>query len=117
MLSEIAHGAVLLHQTEEQLQQKVDAGGDRGVAAGEEEDDVEPYANSRLTEIASAGGIAPLVALLGNGSVGGKEHAASALFYLAAHPANRLSMAKAGGIAPLVALLDEGTQVGDAECH
>ena len=117
VLSEIAHGAVLLHQTEEQLQQKVDAGGDRGVAAGEEEDDVEPYANSRLTEIASAGGIAPLVALLGNGSVGGKEHAASALFYLAAHPANRLSMAKAGGIAPLVALLDEGTQVGDAECH
>ena len=117
VLSEIAHGAVLLHQTEEQLQQKVDAGGDRGVAAGEEDDDVEPYANSRLTEIASAGGIAPLVALLGNGSVGGKEHAASALFYLAAHPANRLSMAKAGGIAPLVALLDEGTQVGDAECH
>ena len=148
VLSELAHGAVLLHQrlqlqqraqlqhqTEEQLQRKVDAGGDGGVATAEEDDDVEPYAsahhgamtpqdddvepfdNSRLTEIASAGGIAPLVALLGNGSVGGKEHAASALFYLAAHPANRLSMAKAGGIAPLVALLDEGTQVDDADCY
>ena len=66
----------------------------------------------RLLAIAEAGGIQPLVALLGavgGGSPVGREKAAGALWHLALDQSNQVAIAKAGGIAPLVALLDDGT--------
>jgi HEAT repeat protein len=56
--------------------------------------------------VAEAGAIAPLVKLLG-GEKGqeAQEEAASALFAIADHAANRLAITDAGGIAPLVNLL------------
>ena len=63
----------------------------------------------RLSAIAAAGGIFPLVMLLTSGSLMGKERAAGALWHLSVDTGNRMSIAKAGGIAPLVQLLDDGT--------
>ena len=63
----------------------------------------------RLSAIASAGGIYPLVGLVTNGSLMGKERAAGALWHLSVDAVNRMIIAKAGGIAPLVQLLDDGT--------
>ena len=60
--------------------------------------------------IAAAGGIAPLVALVTNGTPGAREEAAGALKNLACgNYANKVAIAAAGGIAPLVALVTNGT--------
>ena len=63
----------------------------------------------RLSAIAAAGGIYPLVGLVTVGSLMGKERAAGALVHLSIDAVNRVIIAKAGGIAPLVQLLDDGT--------
>ena len=63
----------------------------------------------RLSSIAAAGGIGPLVVMLSSGSLMGKERAAGALWHLSVAPANRMAIAKAGGIPPLVQLFDDGT--------
>ena len=61
-----------------------------------------------------AGGIAPLVELLRDGSDGGKEEAACALANLACNRDDIAdqSIVDAGGIAPLVELLRDGSDVG-----
>ena len=59
--------------------------------------------------ISCAGGIAPLVQLLGVGSAEAKEHAAWALGHLAWNDANRVLIAEAGGIPLLVQLLRDGS--------
>ena len=69
----------------------------------------------RLSAIAAAGGIYPLVGLVTVGSLMGKERAAGALWHLSVDGVNRVIIAKAGGIAPLVQLLDDGTL--QAHCH
>ena len=57
-----------------------------------------------------AGGIAPLVALVRDGTEGQKWAGARALWSLACeNAANQVAIAKAGGIAPLVALVRDGT--------
>jgi vacuolar protein 8 len=61
----------------------------------------------RLSVIAQAGGITPLVGLLSTGDAAGKEMAASALLHLCVDAANRDAVARAGGIPPLVQLLDD----------
>ena len=64
----------------------------------------------RLSAIASAGGIVPLVALVTTGAPLSKERAASALWHLSVDAVNQIAIAKASGIAPLVQLLDDGTE-------
>jgi hypothetical protein len=64
----------------------------------------------RLSAIAAAGGIIPLVALVTTGAPLSKERAASALWHLSVDAGNQLAIAKAGGIGPLVQLLDDGTE-------
>jgi vacuolar protein 8 len=68
-----------------------------------------PIKGDRLSSIAAAGGIGPLVVMLSSGSLMGKERAAGALWHLSVAPANRMAIAKAGGIPPLVQLFDDGT--------
>ena len=63
----------------------------------------------RLSAIAEAGGIVPLVGLVTTGNPMSKERAASALWHLSVDPMNQVAVAKAGGIPPLVQLLDDGT--------
>ena len=53
--------------------------------------------------------IAPLVALVRDGTAEQRANAVSALGILARHDANRAAIADAGGIAPLVALVRDGT--------
>jgi vacuolar protein 8 len=60
----------------------------------------------RLNAIVEAGGIASLVALLGQRSELGKEQAASCLYHLAIDRTNQSLIAKANGITPLVALFN-----------
>ena len=64
----------------------------------------------RLSAIAEAGGIVPLVGLVTTGNAASKERAASALWHLSVDPANQVAVAKASGIPPLVQLLDDGTE-------
>ena len=60
--------------------------------------------------IAQAGGIAPLVVLVRDGTDGQKVQAAAALGELAFNNAeNQVAIAQAGGITPLVALVRDGT--------
>ena len=59
--------------------------------------------------IAEFGGIAPLVAMVSNGTRAQKENAAAALRVLAANEANKVAIARAGGIAPLIAMTRDGT--------
>jgi hypothetical protein len=61
--------------------------------------------------IPAAGGIAPLVKLLTEGSAVAKEKAAGALSNLAGNADNEVAILAAGGIAPLVKLLTEGSAV------
>ena len=70
------------------------------------------YPADRLSAIAAAGGIVPLVGLVSTGSQIGKTRAASALWHLSANSANVVAIAKAGGIAPLVTVLDDGSPEG-----
>ncbi len=67
-------------------------------------------AGDRLSAIAAAGGIIPLVALVTTGAPLSKERAASALWHLSVDAVNQIAIAKASGIAPLVQLLDDGTE-------
>jgi len=62
--------------------------------------------------IAQAGGIGPLIALLGDGTPAGREAAAATLRNLATNNDNQLTIAKMGGISPLIALLGNGTPGG-----
>ena len=64
----------------------------------------------RLSAIAEAGGVIPLVGLVTNGNQMGKERAASALLHLSVDVVNQLQIAKVGGIPPIVQLLDDGTE-------
>lgn len=89
---------------------------DEGVAeddkqeAGDGSEDSGPARpKDRLSAIADAGGIGPLVGLVTNGNAMGKERAASALWHLSVDAVNQVSVAKAGGIPPIVQLLDDGT--------
>jgi len=59
--------------------------------------------------IAEAGGIAPLVQVLADGTVESKKMAAAALWNMATeNEDNQLEIAEAGGIAPLIQLLAHG---------
>ena len=69
--------------------------------------------NVALT-VAEAGGIAPLVNLVRNGSTAAQQQAAGALAEVGLAPANRDAIAEAGGIEPLVKLLTSRV-VGSAE--
>ena len=62
--------------------------------------------------IATAGGIAPLVALARDGDAGGKEQAAWALGNLSCNADNSVAIAAAGGIALFVALARDGDAGG-----
>ena len=64
---------------------------------------------NRLTAIADAGGITPLVALLGSSNTQARENASAALWHLALDYSNQLAISKANGISPLVTVLDDGT--------
>lgn len=91
-------------------------GGDAG-QKGEDEEDEEPdgaLQGDRLSAIAAAGGVIPLVGLVTNGNQMGKERAASALLHLSVDSVNQQQIAKAGGIPPLVNLLDDGTEQAHA---
>ena len=55
----------------------------------------------RLSAIAEAGGIVPLVGLVTTGNPMSKERAASALWHLSVDAVNQVAISKAGGIAPL----------------
>ena len=73
-----------------------------------EEEEEDP--SDRLFMIADAGGIAPLVTLLGSGAtVQARENAAGALWHLALDISNQVTIARFNGISPLVTLLDDGT--------
>ena len=58
-------------------------------------------------QIMEEGGIAPLVALIADGSLAAKEEAAVAIANLATNTDNQVEIANAGGIAPLVRLVQE----------
>ena len=61
--------------------------------------------------IAAAGGIPPLVRLLGSSIAGVQQHAARTLWYLARNDANKAAIAAAGVIPPLVLLLGSGSEL------
>ena len=62
-------------------------------------------------DVASLGGIPPLLALLGGLSADAQLHAAEALSNLArGNPANQAAIAKAGGVRPLLAMLQNKAQ-------
>ena len=88
VISELAKGAIIEREKQQFLP-----------------DDEKP--TDRLSVIAQAGGITPLVGLLSTGDAAGKEMAASALLHLCVDAANRDAVARAGGIPPLVQLLDD----------
>ncbi|KOO32569.1 beta-glucan synthesis-associated [Chrysochromulina tobinii] len=88
VISELAKGAIIEREKQQLLP-----------------DDEKP--TDRLSVIAQAGGITPLVGLLSTGDAAGKEMAASALLHLCVDAANRDAVARAGGIPPLVQLLDD----------
>ena len=81
---------------------------DEGQPAAADEQLVE--GGDRLSAIAAAGGVIPLVGLVTNGNQMGKERAASALLHLSVDAVNQVLIAKAGGIPPIVQLLDDGTE-------
>ena len=81
-----------------------------GVGQLEPDDQEEETCNDRLTSIAKAGVVVPLVALLSSGTAQARENTASALWHLALDGQIRLAIAKCGGISPLVAILDDGTE-------
>ena len=83
------------------------AEGGEGAAAPAVEDNM--FEGDRLSAIAAAGGVIPLVGLVTNGNQMGKERAASALWHLSVDTVNQVAIAKAGGIPPIVQLLDDGT--------
>lgn len=71
------------------------------------EDVLEDGSANRLQAIADAGGIAPLVNLLGVGATTrARENAAGALWHLALDASNQIAIARANGIMPLVMLLE-----------
>jgi vacuolar protein 8 len=73
-------------------------------------DDLSFFAYYHANIVAEAGGIAPLVELLRDGSAEAKLWAAMALGHLACNRAtNQVLIAEAGGIAPLVELLRDGS--------
>ena len=78
---------------------------DRTHSAGDE-----AVPKDRLSAIASAGGIVPLVGLVTNGAPLSKERAASALWHLSVDAVNQFAISKAGGLAPIAQLLDDGTE-------
>ena len=65
--------------------------------------------DANIVLIAEAGGIAPLVELVHDGSAEAKVQAAQALRNLAFNDANKVLIAEAGGIPPLVKLLRDGS--------
>ena len=80
-------------------------------AAAEADDESSDGApKDRLSAIASAGGIVPLVGLVTNGAPMSKERAASALWHLSVDAVNQVAISKAGGIPPIVQLLEDGTE-------
>jgi len=67
------------------------------------------YNQDNVVAIVAAGGIAPLVDLVGRGCAGGKSNAALALGNLALNDDNiRVAIAAAGAIAPLIELVRSG---------
>lgn len=71
------------------------------------DDSLEDASANRLQAIADAGGIAPLVNLLGVGATTrARENAAGALWHLALDASNQIAIARANGIMPLVMLLE-----------
>ena len=65
--------------------------------------------SDRISAIAAAGGIIPLVGMLTSGSPLCKEYSASALAHLSIDCKVQAAITRSNGIAPVVALLDNGT--------
>ena len=102
VISDLAKGAII--QREKSMSVAADKADGTGDSRGKS---VETVEGDRLSVIAAAGGITPLVGLLTTGDAAGKERAASALLHLSIDAVNRDAVAKAGGIPPLVQLLDD----------
>jgi len=123
-LSDLAFGAFKVRQAAEQQKEKDRAARaelaalralDRalnftadGQDDNDEDDDEE--SNDRLTSIAEAGAIPPLVALLSSGTTQARENAAGALWHMAIDRPIQLAIAKCSGISPMVAIIDDGTE-------
>ena len=123
-LSDLAFGAFKVRQAAEQQKEKDRAARaelaalralDRalnftadGQDDNDEDDDEE--SNDRLTSIAEAGAIQPLVALLSSGTTQARENAAGALWHMAIDRPIQLAIAKCSGISPMVAIIDDGTE-------
>ena len=101
-----------VEEEEEPPPEEVEGGGEGKDAEEKDKKKEEDPADEgdRLSAIASAGGVIPLVGLVTNGNEMGKERAASALWHLSVDAVNQVAIAKAGGIPPIVQLLDDGTQ-------
>ena len=69
----------------------------------------DPWGFANRVLIAEAGGIAPLVELLRDGSADAKRQATRALRNLACNATNQVLIAEADGIPPLVELLRDGS--------
>lgn len=67
--------------------------------------------NANCIEVASCGGIGPLVALVRDGNDEQKEDAAGALWNLAVNNENRVKIALCGGISPLMELVRNGNDI------
>ena len=76
----------------------------------EEGEGKEKGESDRLTGIAEAGAIMPLVALLSSGTTQARENAAGALWHLALDRSIQMAIARVNGISPLVTILDDGTE-------
>ena len=72
----------------------------------EDEDD---FGSPYLEQIAEAGGIQPLIALLSSGTSQARENATGALWHLALDTGNQMQIAKFNGVPSLVTVLDDGT--------
>lgn len=72
----------------------------------EDEDD---FGSPYLEQLAEAGGIQPLIALLSSGTAQARENATGALWHLALDTGNQMQIAKFNGVPSLVTVLDDGT--------
>ena len=106
---ELSEPSPSMARSEEKKENVVkETSGEEGEMEGLPEGAVEE--GDRLSAIAAAGGVIPLVGLVTNGNSMGKERAASALLHLSVDVVNQMQIAKVGGIPPIVQLLDDGTE-------
>ena len=119
VISDLAKGAIAEREQQETNKPLVPQSPGDGLAVpppeqpspeDEGEGKAPPAPKDRLSAIAEAGGILPLVGLVTSGNPASKERAASALWHLSLDPVNQQAVARAGGIAPLVMLLEDGNR-------